>query len=73
MKEKEYEFAVTFRCTYGTFYETAENFDEAYDKAIRTILDALRELPVQVDFDIDCVDGYDDEDDEEEEDDEEDW
>ncbi len=27
--------------------------------------DALRELPVQVDFDIDCVDGYyDDEEDE---------
>ena len=65
MKGKEYEFTVTFGVTYGTFYEEAENFEEAYDKAIGTILDALKELPVQVDFNIDCVDGYDEDDEEE--------
>lgn len=66
--KKDYEFTVTFGCTYGSFYEEAEDFEEAYDKAIGTILDALKELPVQVDFDVDCLTEDDEEEDWDEED-----
>ena len=65
MKEKEYEFAVNFHLTYGTFCETAKNFDEAIDKAYETIGKALEDLPVEVEFEIECVEEPDDE--------EEDW
>ena len=65
-KEKEYEFAVTFHLTEGTFYETAENIDEAYDKAWETIGKALKDLPVEVEYEVECVDEPDD-------DEEEDW
>ena len=57
---KEYEFAVTFGITYGTFYEEAKNFDEAYDKACATIRQALVDLPVTVEFDVECVNEPDD-------------
>jgi len=52
---KEYEFAVTFHLTEGTFYEEAESVDEAYDKAWATIQNALKELPVEVEYEVECV------------------
>ena len=56
MRQKEYEFAVDFHLTYGTFYEEAKNIDEAYDKALKTIGNALKDLPVEVEFEVECVD-----------------
>lgn len=56
MKEKEYEFAVHFHLTYGTFCETAKNFDEAINKAYETIGKALEDLPVEIEYEVECVD-----------------
>lgn len=66
MKEKEYEFTVTFHLTEGTFYETAENIDEAYDKAYETIGKALKDLPVEVEYEVECISDEDFDDEEEE-------
>lgn len=62
MKEKEYEFAVTFHLTYGTFHETAENIEEAYDKAWETIGNVLKNLPVEVEFNVECINEPDEDD-----------
>lgn len=53
---KEYKFAVDFSLTEGTFTVKAPNDESAYDEAIRIIKEALKELPVQVDFNVECVD-----------------
>ena len=62
---KEYEFTVTFHLTEGTFYEEAKDIDEAYDKAYETIGQALKNLPVIVEYDVECVNEPDEEDEEE--------
>ena len=60
-KEKTFEFKVTFYSTYGTFNETAEDIDKAYENAWATIQRAIKDLPVEVEFDIDCVNEDEDE------------
>ena len=61
VREKTFEFKVTFYSTYGTFNETAEDIDKAYEKAWATIQQAIKDLPVEVEFDIDCVNEEDEE------------
>ena len=53
---KDYAFNVNFYDTYGKLYVEANNFEEAYDKATDIMTDALKDLPVQVDFDVECYD-----------------
>ena len=64
---KEYEFVVNFYETYGTFTVDAENFDVAIDTASQIIGNAIKDLPVEVDYEVECV-GSDDEDEEEDDD-----
>ena len=64
---KEYEFRVGFYETYGSFTVEANNIDEAYDKAWAEIMESLKDLPVEVDYDVDCIEEPDDEDDDEDE------
>lgn len=52
---KEYEFVVRFYNTYGSFSVDSDNTEDAYDMAWETICDALKDLPVEVEFDIDCI------------------
>jgi len=59
---KEYEFAVTFHLTEGTFFEEAENIEEAYDKAWDTIQKALKDLPVEVEYEVECLTDEDEDD-----------
>lgn len=66
---KEYEFIVHFYATYGTFTIKAERDDVAMDTAYQIIENALKDLPVEVDYDLELV-NFDDEDGEDAEDDE---
>jgi len=61
---KEYEFKVSFYETYGTFTASAENVDVAIDTAYQIISNALKDLPVEVDYDIECITDEDEEEDE---------
>ena len=56
-----YEFKTTFYDTFGTFEVEANDYDEAYTKASDIIMDAIKDLPVEVEYDVDCVDEYEDE------------
>ena len=62
--KRTYEFTVRFYSTYGTFDVEAENCDEAYDKAKDEIRNALADLPVEVEFEVDCENWEDDEEEE---------
>lgn len=60
---KEYEFLVILNGGYcdGTLYIDADNYDEAWNKAINEVADALQEFPVTVIFDVECIKEPDDE------------
>lgn len=60
-----YDFKLTFYDTFGTFRIEANNIDEAYEKARQEIMESIKDLPVEVEFDYECV--YDDEEEDEEE------
>ena len=57
---KEYEFTASFYDTYGSFTVEAENIDDAYTKAMNEISNSIRDLPVEVEYDVDCIDSPDD-------------
>ena len=52
---KEYVFKVNFYNTYGNLYVEAGNYADAYKTAMDEIGNALCNLPVEVEFDVDCI------------------
>ena len=60
-------FKVNFYETYGTFTIEAERDDVAMDTEYQMIGNALNDLPVEVEYDLELV-NFDDEDEEEEDD-----
>ena len=61
---KTYEFVVNFYSTYGSFEIEADDDVMAYDKAIEEVQNAIKELPVEVEFDVDCINAPEDDGDE---------
>ena len=54
---KEYEFGVIFYDAFGTFTVSAENNGDAHDKAINEIQTAIKDLSVQLEFDVNLLYG----------------
>lgn len=54
---KEYEFGVIFYDAFGSFTVSAENNGDAQDKAINEIQTAIKDLSVQLEFDVDLLYG----------------
>lgn len=54
---KEYEFGVIFYDAFGSFTVSAENNGDARDKAINEIQTAIKDLAVQLEFDVDLLYG----------------
>lgn len=54
---KEYEFGVIFYDAFGSFTVSAENNGDARDKAINEIQTAIKDLSVQLEFDVDLLYG----------------
>lgn len=52
--KKEYEFAVKFFDTNGTFTVEANNLKEADEKAWEMVQKALSQLPVDVEYAVEC-------------------
>lgn len=52
---KEYEFAVGFFSTHGTFTVEAKTLREADKKAWDVIQKALAQLPVEVEYAVECL------------------
>lgn len=61
---KEYEFSVVRMFPEGSFYVEANSYEEAYDKAVAEIQNGSRELSIEFDFELDCLNEDDDEDEE---------
>ena len=55
-----YQFIVNFYNTYGSFDIDADNYEEACAKASDLICDAIKDLPVEVEYDVECIDEPDD-------------
>ena len=60
----EYEFIVRFYDTYGSFNVNANDSDEAYTKALDEIGYAIMDLPIEVEYDVECIDEPEEDDDE---------
>ena len=61
---KEYEFSVTRMFPEGTFYVEANSYEEAYDKAVTEFIKSLKNVPISIEFELDCLNEDDDEDEE---------
>ena len=59
--KKTYEFTVNFYNTYGSFDIEASSYDEAYSKAQDIICEAIKNLPVEVEYDVECIDEVEEE------------
>lgn len=62
----EYEFIVRFYDTYGSFNVNANDSDEAYTKASDEICNAIMDLPIEVEYEVECISCPEESDDEDE-------